>query len=232
MTKAKGKSTAMKYRPIDTARSLAKGTKPLAEAASIQHVLIMMIVHVARKIIYGADISTRIGAYIMGTLVLSVIGDFGTEGSKSYFAKADNFFNLFFVKWGWGWTITFVGLFVAVTSFTTSCGNRDVVRNQVLRLAMGTLVWFTFTSLFESIEHRSGICSVTKYLSKVKCASKGYRWKGFDISGMYLLHLGISKFDNNFWTHRSLLFVDLEQSIHLGRSQSLFRLGAYQGHAT
>ena len=195
MTKAKGKSTAMKYRPIDTARSLAKGTKPLAEAASIQHVLIMMIVHVARKIIYGADISTRIGAYIMGTLVLSVIGDFGTEGSKSYFAKADNFFNLFFVKWGWGWTITFVGLFVAVTSFTTSCGNRDVVRNQVLRLAMGTLVWFTFTSLFESIEHRSGICSVTKYLSKVKCASKGYRWKGFDISGMYSAYLSISIYE-------------------------------------
>ena len=77
-----------------------------------------------------------------------------------------------------------LGLFVAVTSFTTSCGNRDVVRNQVLRLAMGTLVWFTFTSLFEIIEYRSGICSVTKYLSKQKCAAKGYRWKGFDISGM------------------------------------------------
>lgn len=184
MTKSKGKSTAMKYRPMDTARSLAKGTKPLAEAASVQHVLIMMVVHVARKIIYGADISTRIGAYIMGTLILSVIGDFGTEGTKSYFSKADNFFNLFFVKWGWGWTITFVGLFVAVTSFTTSCGNRDVVRNQVLRLAMGTLVWFTFTSLFEIIEYRSGICSVTKYLTKQKCAAKGYRWKGFDISGM------------------------------------------------
>ena len=73
---------------------------------------------------------------------------------------------------------------MAVTSFTTSCGNRDVVRNQVLRLAMGTLVWFTFTSLFEIIEYRSGICSVTKYLSKQKCAAKGYRWKGFDISGM------------------------------------------------
>ena len=101
----------MKYRPVDTSRSLAKGTKPLADAASVQHVLIMMVVAVARKIIYGADISSRIGAYIMGTLILSIIGDFGTEGTKSYFAKADNFFNLFFVKWGWGWTITFVGMF-------------------------------------------------------------------------------------------------------------------------
>ena len=77
---------------------------------------------------------------------------------------------------------------MAVTSFTTSCGNRDVVRNQVLRLAMGTLVWFTFTSIFEIIEYRSGICSVTKYLSKQKCAAKGYRWKGFDISGMKEIH--------------------------------------------
>ena len=84
MTKSKGKSAAMKYRPVDTSRSLAKGTKPLADAASVQHVLIMMVVAVARKIIYGADISSRIGAYIMGTLILSIIGDFGTEGTKSY----------------------------------------------------------------------------------------------------------------------------------------------------
>ena len=91
---------------------------------------------------------------------------------------------LFWNLWHYSCYFGILGLFVAVTSFTTSCGNRDVVRNQVLRLAMGTLVWFTFTSIFEIIEYRSGICSVTKYLSKQKCAAKGYRWKGFDISGM------------------------------------------------
>ena len=93
--------------------------------------------------------------------------------------------HFFWTLWHYSCYFGILGLFVAVTSFTTSCGNRDVVRNQVLRLAMGTLVWFTFTSLFEIIEYRSGICSVTKYLSKQKCAAKGYRWKGFDISGIH-----------------------------------------------
>ena len=49
----------------------------------------------------------------------------------------------------------------------------------------GTLVWFCCTTLFEIIEHRSGICSVTKYLSKGSCAAKGFRWRGFDISGTF-----------------------------------------------
>ena len=50
-------------------------------------------------------------------------------------------------------------------------------------MAVGTMVWFTFTTMFEIIEYRSGLCSVTKYLTKAKCAAKGYRWIGFDISG-------------------------------------------------
>ena len=183
LVKRNSRSTAMKYRPQDTCRSLAKGTKPLAEAPTVQHVLIMMVVHVARKIMYGADISMRVGIYILGTLILSVVGDFGTEGSKSYFADANNFLNTFFVKWGWGWTLSFVALFVGLTSFTTSCGKKEVIRNQIIRLALGTLVWFAYTSLFEIIEYRSGICSVTKYLNKKSCASKGYKWRGFDISG-------------------------------------------------
>ena len=46
-------------------------------------------------------------------------------------------------------------------------------------------MWFCCTTLFEIIEHRSGICSVTKYLSKGSCAAKGFRWRGFDISGTF-----------------------------------------------
>mgnify|MGYP001160240957 FL=1 len=57
------------------------------------------------------------------------------------------------------------------------------MRNQGIRMAVGTMVWFTFTTMFEIIEYRSGLCSVTKYLTKAKCAAKGYRWIGFDISG-------------------------------------------------
>ncbi len=181
------KSTAMKYRPIDTnsARSMAKGTKPLAEAATIQHVLLMMVVHLCRKIMYGIDISMRVGLYMLGTLVISVIGDFSTENSTSYFAQQNNSLNIYFVKWGWGWTLIFVGLFVGLTSFTTSCGSKSVLKNQAFRLIVATCVWFVWTSFFEVIEHRSGICSVTKYLAKKNCLAKGYKWRGFDISGNF-----------------------------------------------
>ena len=137
----------------------------------------------------------------------SIIGDFLTkENSKFYMARPDNLFNVLFVKWSWGWTLTFVSLFVGLTSFTTSCGRKDVIKNQGIRLVIGklniilisflknviflenfffkgTLVWYCCTTLFEIIEHRSGICSVTKYLSKGSCVEKGFRWRGFDISG-------------------------------------------------
>jgi len=173
----------MKYRPLDTCRSLAKGTKPLAEAATIQHVLVMMVVHVARKILYGSDISIRVGIYVLGTLIVAVIGDFTAENSTSYFAQGDNFLNRIFVRVGWGWTLFLVSTFVGLTSYTTSCGKKDVIRNQALRMLIGTLVWFCYTTLFVIVEYKSGICSVTKYLDKASCASKGYRWRGFDISG-------------------------------------------------
>jgi hypothetical protein len=193
----KSSSTAMKYRPNEysACRSLAKGTKPLAEAASVQHVLIMMIIHLCRKIMYGLDTSHKVGMYIVGTLILSVIGDFGPGegGSNSYMAKADNVFNAYFVKLGWGWTISFVTLFVALTSYTTSCGNRNVMKKQAIRLCIATAVWYFMTMLFEVIEARSGICNVTKYLTKSSCIKKGFNWKGFDISGKLYFSLKITK---------------------------------------
>merc|ERR1719464_1477697 len=143
----------------------------------------MMVVQFCRRLLYGYDISVRVGVYIIATTILSVIGDFSKENSTSFFANPDNFLNYYFVKLGWGWTLTLVSIFVGLTSFATSCGNKDVMRNQGMRMAVGTMVWFTFTTIFEIIEYRSGLCSVTKYLTKAKCAAKGYRWIGFDISG-------------------------------------------------
>ena len=68
----------------------------------------------------------------------SIIGDFLTkENSKFYMARPDNLFNVLFVKWSWGWTLTFVSLFVGLTSFTTSCGRKDIIKNQGIRLVIG-----------------------------------------------------------------------------------------------
>ena len=91
------------------------GTRPLAEAASVSHVLGMMVVHLSRKIIYGVDISHKVGVYIIGTLVLSVVSDF-TSKSTHYLARPDNLLNLYFVKFSWGWTLLLTSAFVFVTS--------------------------------------------------------------------------------------------------------------------
>lgn len=213
-------STAMKYRPLDTARSLAKGTKPLAEAPTILNVLYMMVVHFCRRVLYGADISIRVGFYVLGTMIVSVIGDFSKENTTSFFANPENFLNSYFVKLGWGWTLTLVGIFVGLTSFTTSCGNKDVMRNQGIRLAMGTLVWFTFTTIFEIIEYRSGICSVTKYLTKSTCAAKGYKWRGFDISG----HCFLLIWNNLFILEEAKAYLGWERIKDMLRNEEHKRL--------
>lgn len=218
------KSTAMKYKPKvseNSARSIAKGTKPLAEAASIQQVLVMMVVHVCRKIMYTIDVSHKVGLYMFGTLIISIIGDFLTkENSKFYMARPDNLFNVLFVKWSWGWTLTFVSLFVGLTSFTTSCGRKDIIKNQGIRLVIGTLVWFCCTTLFEIIEHRSGICSVTKYLSKGSCAAKGFRWRGFDISG----HTFLLIWNNLFIVEEGKAYLGWERIKDMLRNEEHKRL--------
>ena len=47
--------------PGGTGNGDGGGTRPLAEAASVSHVLGMMVVHLSRKIIYGVDISHKVG---------------------------------------------------------------------------------------------------------------------------------------------------------------------------
>ncbi len=214
------RSSAMKYRPTDTARSLAKGTKPLAEAASIQQVLVMMVVGFCRKILYGVETSHKVGLYIVGTLILSVIGDFGAKGSPSYMARPDNVFNVYFVKFGWGWTVSFVGIFVLITSYTTSCGRRDILKNQVIRLVLATFVWWSFTGLLEVIEQRTGICSATKYHMKSSCIERGFRWKGFDISG----HTFLLIWNNLFILEEAKAYLGWERIRDMLRNEEHKRL--------
>merc|ERR1711936_1134835 len=102
---------------------------PCAEAVSVQQVIIMMFVHLCRKVIYGLDVSYRICIYILGTLMISVVSDYKTSSaSKSYFANPNNFLNQWFVKIGWFWTLLVVGSFVYLSSQTYSCGRFNIIR--------------------------------------------------------------------------------------------------------
>jgi len=160
------------------------GKLPCAEAVSVKQVIIMMFVHICRKIIYGLDISYRICLYVLGVLLISVVSDYKTSAaSKSYFANPYNGINQWLVKLGWFWTSCVVGGFIYLTTATYSCGKTSVVRNGFLRLAIATGFWFSITSLFEMIEYKTGLCEMTKYRRRDTCLAHGHGWKGFDISG-------------------------------------------------
>ena len=218
---AKIGGTGMKFRPtVETTRQNSTGTRPLAEAATVPHILGMMVVHVARKILYGFETSHKIGFYVIGTLILSVLGDFSSHPSKSWLAQQDNFFNVYFVKAGWGWTILITGFFVVATSFTYSCGNVKVIKNQLIRLVIATAVWYGFTGMFIIIEENSGICNVTKFLNKEECLTGGYRWKGFDISG----HCFLLTWNNLFLIEEAKAYLGWEKIKDMIRTEEHRRL--------
>jgi len=73
--------------------------------------------------------------------------------------------------------------FIYITSNTYSCGRVSVVKNNLSRLAFASIVWFSLTSLFNTIEAKTGMCEITKYHRKESCQSNGHLWRGFDISG-------------------------------------------------
>jgi len=178
-------SVAMKFRPPkETPKEATKGKLPCAGAVSVQQVILMMLVHLCRKVIYGLDVSYRICIYILGTLMISVVSDYKTSSaSKSYFANPNNFLNQWFVKIGWFWTLLVVGSFVYLSSQTYSCGRFNIIRNNIVRLVIATGAWFCLTNMFDLLEHKSGICDITKYHKKETCLASGNHWKGFDISG-------------------------------------------------
>ena len=72
-------------------------------------------------------------------------------------ANKHNVFNVFFVKWGWLWTLVLVVPFVVLTSYTYSCGTVELVRKHVIRvLVIATAIWFLCVRTFNYIEHITG----------------------------------------------------------------------------
>jgi len=178
-------NVAMKFRPPkETPKEMTKGKMPCAEAVSVQQVILMMFVHICRKVIYGLDVSYRICIYVLGVLMISVVSDYkSTSSSRSFWANPNNFLNQWFVKLGWFWTLLVVGSFVYLSSNTYSCGRFNIIRNNLVRLGIATGAWFCFTSMFNLLEQKSGMCEITKYHRKETCLASGNNWKGFDISG-------------------------------------------------
>ncbi|XP_071520765.1 acyl-coenzyme A diphosphatase FITM2 [Panulirus ornatus] len=169
--------------PIEKGRWAAKGTKPLPEQASVQHVLSLIVVHGCRKVLF-IQTEVKITLYSIGLFFGSLICDF-LPLPRVYMGQRDNVFNLYFVKVGWAWMVLIVGAFILLTSVTIGCGHREVIKRHMSRLIVSTCLWYFWSQCFFGyVENRTGSCLGRAIIrNKYDCNSGGFHWHSFDISG-------------------------------------------------
>lgn len=158
------------------------GRRPLPEPMTIANTILMVILHVCRKAVL-IDAKYKVGIYLGFLFVGSTISDIGFPIPRTYLANKNNIFNLYFVKLGWGWTFTLTSLYIYLSTSVYCAGDKRRTMHHLLRMVVGTAVWFLVTNFFVFIEARTGSCSSSKITSRVNCLNRGHRWIGFDISG-------------------------------------------------
>ena len=82
--------------PIEKGRWAAKGNKPLPEQASVKYVLMLIVVHVCRKVLF-IPTEVKLMLYGLGLFVGSLICDF-LPLPNVYMGQRDNVFNVYYVK--------------------------------------------------------------------------------------------------------------------------------------
>lgn len=158
------------------------GTRPTTAPASVKEVIMMMIMHVCKKTIFY-NINLKVALYLGSLFLVSLIGDFAPY-PKTYFARSDNLFNVYFVKMGWAWTLVFSAPLMFMTSYTLCCGNaKRMFKHHFTRIIIATIFWFCWTKTFNLIETTFGRCNNRHYDRKSLCLKAGHFWNGFDISG-------------------------------------------------
>lgn len=173
-------------------KPISQGKKPVAEPTTLQHVFIMVGMHICRKIVLFEP-ELKIAVYMAALFCGSLMCDFAPI-PRGYFSRKNNMFNYYFVKWGWAWTLLSVGVFLGLTSYVYCCGNKDKIKKHFYRLLIGTALWFGFTNSFNILESFTSGCMSDKYVTKATCLKSGNVWKGFDISGHAFLLIYCSLF--------------------------------------
>ncbi|CAG5116123.1 unnamed protein product [Candidula unifasciata] len=163
------------------------GKKQLPEPTHIGNFVMMLIMKACRMIIL-VDTSVKIGVYLIGVMIGSIICDLFVV-PRTFMADRHNVLNQYFVKLGWGWTFTFVGIYILLTSFVYCCRDVAKICQHLMRLVVGTLWWYLCTSVFMHIESTMGICTQPGHGDKAACLEAGKSWLGFDISGHVFLEI-------------------------------------------
>ena len=114
--------------------------------------------------------------------LLCVLGDLKIA-PESYFSDKRNFFNQYFVKWAWGWTMCGTAPIILVAASILWKDYPLLIVRNLLRIAVGFVVWFVWVSLFNFIHGMTGRCTTSGYSNESACRKAGSFWDGYDISG-------------------------------------------------
>lgn len=178
------RSSRMNFRPSSAQQEDRGGTRPTAAPSSIGLILVTMLLHVCKKSLLF-DTRLKVAVYCGTIFTVSLIADF-IAMPRTYFARSDNALNQYFVKWGWGWLLSVVVPWVALTAHTLGCGRRPILLRHLARVFLATVAWLIWTKLFNYIETNYGRCLGTRdanLQSKARCLQSGRFWSGLDISG-------------------------------------------------
>jgi len=116
MSTKRAQSGVSGKRPPSSRLGTATGAKlPVAEPASIGKFVVILLMHICKKILLF-DTTTKLAIYVFCITVLSVVTDM-FPFPKTYFSDKRNALNQVFVKWGWGWTCTVLGVFIYFTRY-------------------------------------------------------------------------------------------------------------------
>lgn len=176
--------TNLNFRPNlnNTNNVDSKGTKPTSDPSSVKEILMLMVLYLCKKSLFF-DTKLKVGIYLGSLFIISLIADVLTI-PKMYLSRSDNIFNKVFVKFAWGWNLILLVPFVLLTSLIYCCGNRqNIVKHHFSRLAVATLFWWLWTTLFNIIEASYGRCGNQNFLNKSECLQNGHLWNGLDLSG-------------------------------------------------
>lgn len=176
------KSTLRVFQDRNTPRT---GTKPLPDPTHLGHFVLMVVLKLCRSVLF-VDTSVKIGVYLIGVMLGSIICDLFVV-PKSYFSDKRNIFNEYFVKLGWGWTLSFIATYLVLSSWVFCIGKWTAIRRHLMRLGVATVQWYVCVTAFKHVEHTVGMCTDSEYTDRIACISDGKGWLGFDISGHVFL---------------------------------------------
>jgi len=154
----------------------------VGEPTTFLDVMESLLLYISRKHLL---LSTRykVVVYFLVVFVLSFAARM-VKLPRGYFAQKHNVLNMWFVKWGWAWTLFVLLPFMYMTISVYTAGRPTLMVKQLARLGVAHAIWWFCVNSFVGIEKKWRSCSISEHNhSELSCLQAGGRWNSLDISG-------------------------------------------------